>query len=155
MLESIRNSAILWISHHCLEYSSRFREILIKIGAKFDEKRSRKAIFVEFRAKIRKSITKFCSNFEIGTVQRIANLVVLEKCCKMRIWVPKSASMQKRTSPLKFGDLAEKSGLNSVSNLSTKTTSRWLRSRWLRWLCSSALCVSAAGSAAGSAQLCS
>ena len=38
----------------------------------------------------------------------------------MRIWVQKSASMQKRTSPLKFGDLAEKSGLNSVSNLSTK-----------------------------------
>ena len=32
----------------------------------------------------------------------------------------KSASMPKRTSPLKFGDLAEKSGLNSVSNLSTK-----------------------------------
>ena len=28
--------------------------------------------------------------------------------------------MQKRTSPLKFGDLAEKSGLNSVLNLSTK-----------------------------------
>ena len=53
-------------------------------------------------------------------MQRIANLVVLEKCCKMRIWVQKSASMQKRTSPLKFGDLAEKSGLNSVSNLSTK-----------------------------------
>ena len=41
----------------------------------------------------------------------------------MRIWVQKSASMQKRTSPLKFGDLAEKSGLNSVSNLSTKTSS--------------------------------
>ena len=38
----------------------------------------------------------------------------------MRVWVQKSASMQKRTSPLKFGDLAEKSGLNSVSNLSTK-----------------------------------
>ena len=38
----------------------------------------------------------------------------------MRIWVQKSASMQKRASPLKFGDLAEKSGLNSVSNLSTK-----------------------------------
>ena len=38
----------------------------------------------------------------------------------MRIWVQKSASMQKRTSPLKFGDLAEKSVLNSVSNLSTK-----------------------------------
>ena len=32
--------------------------------------------------------------------------------------------MQKRTSPLKFGDLAEKSGLNSVSNLSTKPRTR-------------------------------
>ena len=41
----------------------------------------------------------------------------------MRIWVQTSASMQKRTSPLKFGDLAEKSGLNSVSNLSTKVPS--------------------------------
>ena len=53
-------------------------------------------------------------------VQKCENLVDLEKCWKMRIWVQKSASMQKRTSPLKFGDLAEKSGLNSVSNLSTK-----------------------------------
>ena len=42
----------------------------------------------------------------------------------MSIWVQKSASMQKRTSPLKFGDLAEKSGLNSVSNLSTKAQPR-------------------------------
>ena len=32
----------------------------------------------------------------------------------------KSALIQKRTSPLKFGDLAEKSELNSVSNFSTK-----------------------------------
>ena len=79
--------------------------------------------FAKKSAKIRKSFTKFRSNFEIGAVQRIANLVVLEKCCKMRIWVQKSASMQKRTSPLKFGDLAEKSGLNSVSNLSTKLPS--------------------------------
>ena len=38
----------------------------------------------------------------------------------MRIWVQKSASMQERTSPLKFAHLAEKSRLNSVSNLSTK-----------------------------------
>ena len=38
----------------------------------------------------------------------------------MNIWLQKSASMQKRTSPLKFGDLAEKSVLNSVSNLLTK-----------------------------------
>ena len=42
----------------------------------------------------------------------------------MRIWVQKSASMQKRTSLLKFGDLAEKLVLNSVSNLSTKADTR-------------------------------
>ena len=46
----------------------------------------------------------------------------------------KSASMQKRTSPLKFGDLVEKSELNSVSNLSTKCA---------------AGCVQPAGCAAG------
>ena len=45
LLERIRNSAILWISHHSLEYSAKFREILIKIGAKFDEKRRKIAIF--------------------------------------------------------------------------------------------------------------
>ena len=45
MLECIRNSAILWISHHYLEYSAKFREILIKIGVKFDEKRRKIASF--------------------------------------------------------------------------------------------------------------
>ena len=30
---------IFGIAHHFLEYSAKFREILIKIGAKFDEKR--------------------------------------------------------------------------------------------------------------------
>ena len=38
----------------------------------------------------------------------------------MRIWMQKSASMQKRTSPLKFGHLAGKSEKGSMSNLSTK-----------------------------------
>ena len=38
----------------------------------------------------------------------------------MRIWVQKSALIQKRTRPLKFGDLAEKSELNSVSDFSTE-----------------------------------
>ena len=38
----------------------------------------------------------------------------------MRIWVQKSASIQRRTSRLKFGHFAEKSGLNSVPNFSTK-----------------------------------
>ena len=45
LLECIRNSAILWISHHSLEYSAKFCEILIKIGAKFVEKRRKIAIF--------------------------------------------------------------------------------------------------------------
>ena len=36
LLESIRNSAILWISHHPLKYSAKFREILITIDATFD-----------------------------------------------------------------------------------------------------------------------
>ena len=45
LLECIRNSAILWVSHHSVEYSAKFREILIKIGAKFDEKRRKIANF--------------------------------------------------------------------------------------------------------------
>ena len=57
-------------------------------------------------------------------MQRIANLVDLEKCCKMSIWTQKSASIQKRTSPLKFDDSAEKSEKSSVSNFSTKVSMR-------------------------------
>ena len=59
-------------SHHSLEYSAKFREILIKIDAKFDEKTLKNSEFLQ-------NFTKFCSNFEIEAVQRIANLVVLEK----------------------------------------------------------------------------
>ena len=43
--------AILWISHHSLEYSPKFREILIKIGAKFNEKRRNIAIFCRILGK--------------------------------------------------------------------------------------------------------
>ena len=38
----------------------------------------------------------------------------------MRIWTQKSASIQKRTSPLKFDGFAEKSEKDTVSYLSTK-----------------------------------
>ena len=38
----------------------------------------------------------------------------------MSFWLQKSASIQKRTSPLKFDHLAEKSEYGSISNLSTK-----------------------------------
>ena len=40
--------------------------------------------------------------FEFGAVQRNANLVDLEKRCKMSIWLQKSASIQPRTSPYKL-----------------------------------------------------
>ena len=41
--------------------------------------------------------------FEFGAVQRNANLVDLEKCCKMRLFSLSQLSIQPRTSPLKFG----------------------------------------------------
>ena len=53
-------------------------------------------------------------------MQRIENLVDLEKCCKMSIWSQKSASIQKRKSVLKFDDLAKKSEKDSISNFRTK-----------------------------------
>ena len=42
------------------------------------------------------------TNFEIGAVQRFVNLEDLEKCCKMSIWLQKSASIQPGTSLPKF-----------------------------------------------------
>ena len=59
--------------------------------------------FAEIRTKIRKSLTNFCEYFEFGTVRRFVYLVDLERCYKMSIWLQKSASKQKRTSPLEFG----------------------------------------------------
>ena len=47
-----------------------------------------------------------CSHFFFA--RRAA--VDIEKCCKMSIYVQKSVSIQKRTSPDKFDNLAEKSG---------------------------------------------
>ena len=41
-------------------------------------------------------------DLEIGALQKYANVVELEKCCKMHIWVQKSASIQLQTSSLKF-----------------------------------------------------
>ena len=44
----------------------------------------------------------FCENFEIAAVQKDANLVELEKCCRTHIDLQNLASIQPRTSPLKF-----------------------------------------------------
>ena len=40
----------------------------------------------------------FLKNFGFRAVEKYANLVDLEKCCKMTIWSSRSASIQPRTS---------------------------------------------------------
>ena len=66
-------------------------------------------------------------------MQKHVNLVDLVKSFPTNIYLQNLASIQKRTSPVKFAHLAEKSGKGSISNLSTKvprgraSTGRWHR----------------------------
>ena len=60
-------------------------------------------------------------------MQKHVNLVDLVKSFPTNIYLQNLASIQKRTSPVKFAHLAEKSGKGSISNLSTKV--RLLRGR--------------------------
>ena len=53
-------------------------------------------------------------------MQKHVNLEDLVKSFPTNIYLQNSASIQKRTSPVKFAHLAEKSGKGSISNLSTK-----------------------------------
>ena len=53
-------------------------------------------------------------------MQKHVNLVDLVKSFPTNIHLQNLASIQKRTSPVKFAHLAEKSGTGSISNLSTK-----------------------------------
>ena len=53
-------------------------------------------------------------------MQKHVNLVDLVKSFPTNIFLQNLASIQKRTSPLKFGHLAGKSEKGSISNLSTK-----------------------------------
>ena len=53
-------------------------------------------------------------------MQKHVNLVDLVKSFPKNIFLQNLASIQKRTSPVKFAYLAEKSGKGSISNLSTK-----------------------------------
>ena len=57
-------------------------------------------------------------------MQKHVNLVDLVKSFPTNIYLQNLASIQKRTSPVKFAHLAEKSGKGSISNLSTKTSAR-------------------------------
>ena len=51
-------------------------------------------------------------------MQKHVNLVDLVKSFPTNIYLQNLASIQKRTSPVKFAHLAEKSGKGSTSNLS-------------------------------------
>ena len=57
-------------------------------------------------------------------MQKHVNLVDLVKSFPTNILLQNLASIQKRTSPVKFAHLAEKSGKGSISNLSTKVLQR-------------------------------
>ena len=52
---------------------------------------------------IKDKIKHILQNVEFRAVQRHANLVDLEKCSKMSIWMQKSASIQPRTDKNKVG----------------------------------------------------
>ena len=62
-------------------------------------------------------------------MQKHVNLVDLVKSFPTNIFLQNLASIQKRTSPVKFAHLAEKSGKGSISNLSTKVSARALHVR--------------------------
>ena len=53
-------------------------------------------------------------------MQKHVNLIDLVKSFPTNIYLQNLASIQRRTSPVKFAHLAEKSGKGSISNLSTK-----------------------------------
>ena len=55
-------------------------------------------------------------------MQKHVNLVDLVKSFPTNIYLQNLASIQKRTSLVKFAHLAEKSGKGSISNLSTKVS---------------------------------
>ena len=57
-------------------------------------------------------------------MQKHVNLVDLVKSFPTNIFLQNFASIQKRTSPVKFAHLAEKSEKGSISNLSTKAAAK-------------------------------
>ena len=66
-------------------------------------------------------------------MQKHVNLVDLVKSFPTNIYLQNLASIQKRTSPVKFAHLAEKSGKGSISNLSTKVKTVAARRKSNAW----------------------
>ena len=121
----------------------------IKICAKFDENCRKILIFAEIRTKIRKSLTNFCKHIEFGAVRRCVNLVDLENCEEISLWLQKSASIQKRTSPLKLYHFRYPKTDFTASDLSTReqhtlegaTTASLAYARFETNYCLSSLCT--------------
>ena len=59
-------------------------------------------------------------------MQKHVNLVDLVKSFPTNILLQNLASIQKRTSPINFAHLAEKSERGLISNLSTKLATSWI-----------------------------
>ena len=66
-------------------------------------------------------------------MQKHVNLVDLVKSFPTNIFLQNLASIQKRTSPMKFAHLAQKSGKGSIPNLSTKVQTLLISPWTLLW----------------------
>ena len=69
-----------------------------------------------------KKFDDFFKKNAVCAVQKHVNLVDLVKSFPTNIFLQNLASIQKRTSPIKFAHLAERSEKGSISNLSTKVS---------------------------------
>ena len=74
-------------------------------------------------------------------MQKHVNLVDLVKSFPTNIYLQNLASIQKRTSPVRFAHLAEKSGKGSISNLSTKAEAGTTQSDGIRFSLTRATCA--------------
>ena len=74
--------------------------------------------------KIRKRLTDFYEYFELGAVRSCVILVDFEKMVQNDMWLQKSASIQKRTSPRKFDYFRQLKPDFTASDLSTKVAAR-------------------------------
>ena len=77
-------------------------------------------IFADLAEKCENVWRLFFWNFEVWAVQKHVNLVDIGKSFPTNIFLQNLASIQKRTSPIEFAHLAEKSENGSIPNLSTK-----------------------------------
>ena len=102
-----KKSSNLTNSQHSLRNLAKFREMFIEICAKVDENCEKHQSFGRNFENCKNFSTKSCQIIEFRAVQRNDNLVDLEKCCKMSIWLQKSASIQPRSSPCKLAKICE------------------------------------------------